>query len=147
MATAKKKITSKKKATPKKAAPKKIAKAKVVKKKVIVKKTAPAKRTSAKKAVKRPAKSVAIKKAAPKAKTTRSNAPVVQNVYSPQVIEKKWQVKWEKDKLYRSVIDHSRAQALCADDAAVSQRRPAHRSLVFDDPAGYTCTLHADEGI
>ncbi len=107
MATAKKKITSKKKESPKKAAPKKIAKAKVVKKKVIVKKTAPAKRTSTKKAVKRPAKSVAIKKAAPKAKTTRSNAPVVQNAYSPQAIEKKWQVKWEKDKLYRSVIDHS----------------------------------------
>ena len=108
MAIAKKKITSKKEASPKKAAPKKIAKAKVVKKKVIVKKTAPAKRTSAKKAVKRSAKAVVVKKAAPKAKTARSNVPVVQNVYSPQVIEKKWQAKWEKDKLYRSVIDRNK---------------------------------------
>jgi leucyl-tRNA synthetase len=103
MAITKKKITSKKKVSPKK-----VAKAKVVKKKVIVKKTVPAKKTSAKKAVKRPAKTVVVKKAAPKVKTTRSIAPVVQNTYSPQVIEKKWQAKWEKDKLYRSVIDNSR---------------------------------------
>jgi len=108
MATTKKKITSKKKASPKKAASKKIAKAKVVKKKVIVRKTAPAKRTSAKQAVKRPVKSVAVKKTASKAKTSKSIAPVVQNAYSPQIIEKKWQAKWQKDQLYRSVIDHSR---------------------------------------
>ena len=108
MATTKKKITSKKKASPKKAAPKKIEKAKVVKKKVIVKKTASAKKTSAKKAVKRAVKAVAVKKTASKAKTSKSIAPVVQNTYSPQVIEKKWQKKWEADKLYRSVIDHSK---------------------------------------
>src|SRR5271157_5908712 len=108
MATTKKKITSKKKASPKKAASKKIAKAKVEKKKVIVRKTAPAKRTSAKQAVKRPVKSVAVKKTASKAKTSKSIAPVVQNAYSPQIIEKKWQAKWQKDQLYRSVIDHSR---------------------------------------
>ncbi len=110
MATVKKKIASKKKASAKKAAPKKIAKAKVVKKKVVVKKTAPAKRTSAKKAVKRATKAVVVKKTASKAKTSKSIVPVVQNVYSPQVIEKKWQAKWEKDKLYRSVIDHSRTK-------------------------------------
>jgi leucyl-tRNA synthetase len=110
MAATKKKIATKKKVPQKKAAPKKTAKAKAVKKKVIVKKTAPPKRTSAKKVVKRSAKTVAVKKAAPKAKTIRSIAPVVQNVYSPQVIEKKWQVKWEKDKLYRSVIDHTRTK-------------------------------------
>ncbi len=28
--------------------------------------------------------------------------------YNPQAIEKKWQAKWEADKLYRSVIDHSK---------------------------------------
>jgi leucyl-tRNA synthetase len=28
--------------------------------------------------------------------------------YEPQKIEKKWQEKWEADKLYRAVIDHSR---------------------------------------
>ncbi len=28
--------------------------------------------------------------------------------YRPQEIEKKWQKKWEEDKIYRSVIDHSR---------------------------------------
>ena len=105
MATAKKKITIKKKASPKKAA-----KAKVVKKKVIVKKTAPAKRTSAKQAVKRAVKAVAVKKTASKAKTSKSIAPAVQNTYSPQAIEKKWQKKWEADKLYRSVIDHGRTK-------------------------------------
>lgn len=28
--------------------------------------------------------------------------------FQPQIIEKKWQEKWEADKLYRSVIDHSK---------------------------------------
>ena len=28
--------------------------------------------------------------------------------YNPQAMEKKWQAKWEADKLYRSVIDESR---------------------------------------
>ena len=49
-----------------------------------------------------------VKKAAPKAKTSKPVALVAKNVYDPQVIEKKWQAKWEKDKLYRSVIDQSR---------------------------------------
>jgi leucyl-tRNA synthetase len=30
------------------------------------------------------------------------------NAYEPAVIEKKWQAKWEADKLYRSVIDNSK---------------------------------------
>ena len=106
MAATKKKIASKKKVSPKKAMPKKIVKAKAVKK-IVTKKATPIKKTSVKKVVKKSAKAVAGKKTAPKAKTTRSIAPVMQNAYSPQVIEKKWQAKWEKDKLYRSVIDHS----------------------------------------
>ncbi len=106
MAATKKKIPSKKKVSPKKAAPKKIVKAKAVKK-IVAKKAAPIRKASVKKVVKKSAKAVAGKKTAPKAKTTRSIAPVMQNAYSPQVIEKKWQAKWEKDKLYRSVIDHS----------------------------------------
>lgn len=28
--------------------------------------------------------------------------------YSPGIIEKKWQAKWEADKLYRSVVDNSK---------------------------------------
>ena len=116
MATAKKKITSKKKVSPKKVAPKKIAKAKAFKKKMVAtsspkaKKVAPIKKTPVKKVVKRSAKAVAVKKAASKAKTSKPVAPVTKNVYDPQVIEKKWQVKWEKDKLYRSVIDQSRTK-------------------------------------
>ncbi len=74
---------------------------------IIAKKAMPIKKTSVKKVVKKSAKAVAGKKTAPKVKATRSIAPVMQNAYSPQVIEKKWQAKWEKDKLYRSVIDHS----------------------------------------
>jgi len=40
-----------------------------------------------------------VKKEAPKAKDLS---------YNPGSIEKKWQVKWEADKLYRSVIDNSK---------------------------------------
>ena len=106
MATTKKKIPSKKKANPKKVAPKKIVKAKAVKK-IVAKKAAPIKKTSVKKVVKKSAKAAAGKETTPKAKNVKPVASFVQNVYSPQVIEKKWQAKWEKDKLYRSVIDHS----------------------------------------
>ncbi len=103
MAKTKKKIETNKKTSPKKAA-----KAKVVIKKMIVKKTVPIKKTSAKKVIKRTAKAVAVKKAVSRAKTSKPVAPVTKNVYNPQVIEKKWQAKWDKDKLYRSVIDLSR---------------------------------------
>ncbi len=46
---------------------------------------------------------------------SRKNEPASQNEaavpdksYNPRAIEKKWQDKWEADKLYRSVIDESR---------------------------------------
>ena len=35
-------------------------------------------------------------------------APPKDKSYNPQVIEKKWQEKWEADKLYRAVIDESK---------------------------------------
>ena len=108
MATKKKKTTVKKKVT---ATKKKVVAAKVKKATKPIaakKKAAPAKKTSAKRVVKRTAKAVTVKKAVSKAKTSKPVAPVMKNVYNPQVIEKQWQAKWEKDKLYRSVIDHSR---------------------------------------
>ncbi|HUI89222.1 MAG TPA: leucine--tRNA ligase [Anaerolineales bacterium] len=100
MAAKKKKTTVKKKAT---ATKKKVVVAKV--KKVIKpiaahKKAVPAGKAPAKKAVQRPVRSAVAKKAAPKA--------AARSAYEPQVIEKKWQAQWEKDKLYRSVIDNSR---------------------------------------
>ena len=111
MATTKKKTTSKKKTTLKKVAAKKIVKAKIAKKavkKVIAKKkAAPVKKVVAKKVVKRAAK-VSVKKTASKAKLAKAVASLAPNAYNPQVIEKKWQTIWEKDKLYRSVIDHSK---------------------------------------
>ena len=39
---------------------------------------------------------------------TKADQPVRDISYNPQAIEKKWQEKWEKDKLYRAVIDESR---------------------------------------
>jgi leucyl-tRNA synthetase len=39
---------------------------------------------------------------------TKADKPVRDVSYNPQAIEKKWQEKWEADKLYRSVIDESR---------------------------------------
>ena len=53
--------------------------------------------------------------------------------YIPTEIEPKWQAKWEADGLYHSDIDPEQAQALCPDHAALSLRRPAHRSLVCHD--------------
>jgi leucyl-tRNA synthetase len=79
-----KKSTTKaaKKLVARKSAPKKIVKA--------VASTPPAKR----------------KKAASKAKATTADQD--NKTYRPQAIEKKWQAKWEADKLYRSVIDNSK---------------------------------------
>ncbi len=38
----------------------------------------------------------------------KEETPVDESRYNPNVIEKKWQAKWDADKLYRSVIDESR---------------------------------------
>jgi leucyl-tRNA synthetase len=111
MAITKKKTTGKKKITAAKTKKAAVAKVKkstkpvASKAKVTRKKAAPVKGASVKKAVKRTVKAVKVRKTAPK--TTVSKA-IAQNVYKPQVMEKKWQAKWEKDKLYRSVIDHTR---------------------------------------
>ena len=102
MAITKKKTTTRKKTIHKKVTPKKSAKAKAVKKTVTKKKAAPIKKASVKKVAKRAFKAVAVKKTASNARPLS----VAQNMYTPQVIEKKWQAKWDKDKLYRSVIDH-----------------------------------------
>ena len=37
-----------------------------------------------------------------------TNTPRQDRSYQPQILEKKWQAKWEADKLYRAVIDESR---------------------------------------
>ena len=46
---------------------------------------------------------IPVKEAPAKAGTARQDKS-----YNPQAIEKKWQAKWEADKLYRSVIDNSK---------------------------------------
>jgi leucyl-tRNA synthetase len=55
-------------------------------------------------------KAVIKKLETPKAVVTvkKEERPVDESRYNPNAIEKKWQVKWEADKLYRSVIDESR---------------------------------------
>jgi len=52
-------------------------------------------------------KEVAIQ-AVTKTKPVQVEAPRADKSYQPQRLEKKWQAKWEADKLYRSVIDHSK---------------------------------------
>ncbi|HUH98652.1 MAG TPA: leucine--tRNA ligase [Anaerolineales bacterium] len=108
MAATKKKTTTRQKANPKKVGSNRAVKAKAAKKIVVKKKTLPVKRSAARKVVKRPAGAAATKRAAPRAKAARAVSPVVQDAYNPQVIEKSWQARWQEDKLYRSVIDHSR---------------------------------------
>ena len=111
MAIKKKKTSSKKKITSKAKKTLMAKKAASVKAKKV---TGPA--VSKAKAAKKPAaKKVAVKKAAPARKVVakrvvpKNKASVVKNIaYEPQVIERKWQAKWEKDKLYRSVIDNSK---------------------------------------
>jgi len=49
-------------------------------------------------------KKVAIQSVAEK----KAEAPRQDKSYQPQTMEKKWQAKWEADKLYRAVIDESR---------------------------------------
>jgi leucyl-tRNA synthetase len=112
MAIARKKTTGKKKITAaktKKAAVVQVKKStKPVVSKVAKKKAVPVKGASVRKVVKRTAKAVTVRKTAPKTTISKSIAPAVQNFYNPQAIEKKWQAKWEKDKLYRSVIDNNK---------------------------------------
>jgi leucyl-tRNA synthetase len=115
MATAKKKKTTAKKPATKKPAAKKVATKKVALKKTPVRagKTNPVK--AGKAATRRPA--AAKKTAAPRKATAprkissrpeRAASQVRDISYRPQVIEPKWQQKWEADKLYRSLIDNSR---------------------------------------
>jgi len=54
-------------------------------------------------------KAVIKKLESPKAVVpVKEEKPVDENRYNPNAIEKKWQVKWDADQLYRSVIDESR---------------------------------------
>jgi len=119
---AKKKKTVKKAAAPKKAA-KQVVSKKVVKKtaparkKVAAKRTAPARATAARKGAspasgrKAQAQSAPTRRAASTAKKAARSAfppPPPINRYEPAAIEPKWQARWEKDQLYRSVIDLSK---------------------------------------
>ena len=67
--------------------------------------------------------------------------------YIPSEIELKWQKemgsRWAVPFEYRP----EQAQALCADHAALSFRRPAYRSLVCDDAFGCVRVLHAHERV
>ncbi len=105
MAIAKKKPVTKKK-TARVAAKKAAAAKKRTTLKPSPKGKATVKMAAAKKGVKRAAPKFERVVAAIKAEPPQ---PVVKNIsYNPQVMEPKWQAKWEKDKLYRSVIDNSR---------------------------------------
>ncbi len=107
-------------ATTKKKTSKKSAKPARKKTTTRARKTAPAKtrkttarrtRASTKRAVKAAS---AVKKAARKGPAPRKRNPRAAPrtrpdiSYNPQAIEPKWQAKWEKDKLYKAVIDESR---------------------------------------
>src|SRR5688500_47615 len=43
-----------------------------------------------------------------KAGSQKTTTELTEKSFNPKVFEKKWQKKWEEDKLYRSVIDESR---------------------------------------
>jgi leucyl-tRNA synthetase len=122
MTAVKKKTNTKKKTTTKKVV--KATKAKAVKKPV-ASKAQGAKRTVKKAAVTKaimPAPSGAIVPVSEKPKAVvpvegkpraiqaapKAEKPKKDISYNPQVIEGKWQRKWEADKLYRSVIDESK---------------------------------------
>lgn len=134
MADAKKKKDVKKKPVVKKTSAKKVAAKKVTtaKAKPAVKKAAPKTTKSSPKGKKitmaiEPVKKMAVvvaidkpKTVAPvtekpkaivpaKAEKTKETAPIRHDkAFQPQTMEKKWQDKWEADKLYRSVIDESK---------------------------------------
>lgn len=110
MATQKKKSTAPKKKPVKKAtAPKKAVSKKVVKK--VVKKTAPARKVSAARATTARKPAASKRRTTPTAKKAARSAfppPPPINRYEPATIEPKWQARWAKDQLYRSVIDTSK---------------------------------------
>jgi leucyl-tRNA synthetase len=90
-----------------------VAKKTPVKKPAVKKAAAPAQKQSAAKAVKPVAKKPDAKE--PKAKkqaavtTSRKSAKPAEDIsYNPKAFEKKWQDKWEKDGLYRAVIDETK---------------------------------------
>jgi len=110
MATTKKKITNKKKTAVSKAKktlkPKKVA---AVKAKKTTKAVSSKAKAAKKIATKKPAiKKIVAKTTAPKAKVAAKTPAVKDISYNPQAIEKKWQAKWEADKLYRSAIDEKK---------------------------------------
>ncbi|CAG1008455.1 leucyl-tRNA synthetase [Anaerolineales bacterium] len=112
---------SKTKASPKETVAKKVSTKKAVAKpsvKAVVKTPAKAKKSSPKtraiqaattKAIE-PVKKMAVMVAPKPVKEAPAaeEKPRHDKSYSPKVIEKKWQEKWEVDQLYRSVIDHSK---------------------------------------
>jgi leucyl-tRNA synthetase len=118
MAVTKRKTSGKKKTTPKAKRTLKPKKAAAVR----VKKPARAASSKSKAAKRIVAPKTAAKKAAPKrsaakkiivkAEPAKAGAPkraAVKDIsYNPLAIERKWQDKWEKDKLYRAVIDTSK---------------------------------------
>ena len=120
MAIAKKKPVAKKKtsAKAKKAAPVKVKKA-VAKKKVVAPKkmVAPKPATKVKAVVKKEMKPKRQKRVTPRFERVVSeiqaepSRPVVKDIsYNPRTLEPKWQARWEKDKLYRAVIDNNKTK-------------------------------------
>ena len=67
--------------------------------------------------------------------------------YNPAEIEPRWQEKWEDDGLYQADIDHNKEEILCHDDAALSLRRSAYRSLVCHVALGCARTFQAHAGL
>ncbi|GAB4455957.1 MAG: leucine--tRNA ligase [Anaerolineales bacterium] len=108
----------------KKATTKTAPKGKAVSKSAAAKKTAPKagtrKKAAAKAIIPAPASAIAPVTEKPKAvvpagqapraiqPAAKSEKPAKDKSFNPQVFEKKWQAKWEADKLYRAVIDPSR---------------------------------------
>ncbi len=110
----------------KKSTAKKPAVKKITAKKAVMKKAAPIKKKSGIKsrkpimgieAVKKMAivvpptpshKDIVAIKPEPITPVKREEKPRTEKSYQPQVLEKKWQAKWDADQLYRSVIDNSK---------------------------------------
>jgi leucyl-tRNA synthetase len=108
-----------KKAVVKKAVIKKPAVQKAAVRKAVTKKSAPIKKKPMMgiEAVKKMAivvpptlsqKDIVAIKPEPIIPVKKEEKPRNEKSYQPQVLEKKWQAKWEADKLYRSVIDNSK---------------------------------------
>src|SRR5512140_2406561 len=104
MATTKKKTAARKAAKPKKTAAR-------ARKSTRAKATKAATRRVARKATSRksaPARKSVRKAAAPRKRAAQAAAPSPDISYNPQVLEPKWQAKWEADQLYHAVIDESK---------------------------------------